>query len=251
VKVNKLKKRYTTKSGVNIIPRNERRQKLICKNSLFAYNFLTLSCHNTNEMFKFSKIATATILLTVSLLVSCARQPIVTKDIESPFFGSKNSKAQIEIFSDFQCPACINFHEKIGKKLESDYVKTGKIGYLYKNFPLPFHKNAPDDASAAMCAYAQGKFLEFADKMYALEKEKDGLNVDDSERINIAKDLGLDTEKFTTCITEGHYINKVASDSLEAQNRGVEGTPTIFLNGVKMSFETEAQFFGMIEATLK
>lgn len=175
-----------------------------------------------NEMFKFSKVAVATILLTVSLLASCARESVVTKDIESPFYGSKNSKAQIEIFSDFQCPACIVFHEKLGKKLESDYVKTGKIGYTFKNFPLPFHKNAPDDALAGMCAHAQGKFLEFADKMYALEKEKNGLNVDDSERINIAKNLSLDTAKFTTCMTEGHYINKVASDALEAQNRGVE-----------------------------
>lgn len=142
------------------------------------------------------------ILLVTLALVSCSRTASVSKDIESPFFGNKDSKAQIEIFSDFQCPACIVFHEQIGKKLESDYVKTGKIGYTFKNFPLPFHKNAPDDALAAMCAHAQGKFLEYADNMYALEKTKAGLRVDDEERTKIATDIGLDVKKFSTCLAE-------------------------------------------------
>jgi uncharacterized protein (UPF0335 family) len=63
-----------------------------------------------------------------------------------------------------------------------------------------------------MCAHAQGKFSEYSDKMYALEEQKAGLRVEDSERVTIATDLGLDAKAFQTCITEGHYINKVATD---------------------------------------
>lgn len=151
-------------------------------------------------------------IFAIFALVSCSKTPVVSKDIESPFFGSKTSKVQLEMFSDFQCPACIAFHNAIGKKLESDYITTGKIGYTFRNFPLPFHKNAPDDALAAMCAQSQGKFLEYADRMYALEEQKAGLRIENSERIAIATDLGLDTKTFETCIIEGHYINKVSVD---------------------------------------
>jgi len=196
----------------------------------------------------------AKIILGIALIVAlsgCAKTPTVSKDIESPFFGSKTSKVQLEIYSDFQCPGCIFFHEEIGKKLESDYIKTGKIGYTFKNFPLPFHKNAPDDAAAVMCAQAQGKFFEFSDKMYALEKEKAGLRVEDAERIKIATDISLDVKQFEICVNEGHYINKVAADEAEAQKREVPGTPAIFLNGTQMKFESKDQFFAMIEAALQ
>lgn len=189
--------------------------------------------------------------ITMFALASCAKTPIVSKDIESPFFWSKTAKVQLEIFSDFQCPACITFHNLIGKKLESDYIKTGKIGYTFRNFPLPFHKNAPDDALAAMCAHAQGKFSEYSDKMYALEEQKAGLRVEDSERVTIATDLGLDAKAFQTCITEGHYINKVATDWAEAEKRGVPGTPTVFLNGTQMDFKSADEFFAMIDAASK
>ena len=102
-----------------------------------------------------------------------------------------------------------------------------------------------------MCAQAQGKFLEFADKMYALEKEKDGLRVEDSERVSLAKSIGLDEKTFSTCVAEGHYINKVAADEQEAQKRNIPGTPTIFLNGNQMNFDSVESFFGMIDAALK
>lgn len=121
-------------------------------------------------MFKFSKIAIATMLLTASLLASCAREPVVTKDIESPFFGSKTSKVQLTVYSDFQCPGCIYFHQAVMEKLKNEYITTNKIGYTFIHMPLTsIHDNAFDDATASMCAAAQGKFPEFADKMYALE----------------------------------------------------------------------------------
>lgn len=77
------------------------------------------------------------------------------KKIESPFFGNKNAKVQMTVFTDFQCPACIRFEKIIGDQLFEEYAKAGKIGLEYRMYPLSIHKNAPDDALAALCAASE------------------------------------------------------------------------------------------------
>ena len=114
------------------------------------------------------------------LLASCSNSDLLSRDpssfldkkIESPFFGNKDAKVQMQIFTDFQCPACIQFNEVIGSQLFSEYADTGKIGLEYRMFPLSIHKNAPEDALAALCSESQGKFKEFSKEMYGLEEQK-------------------------------------------------------------------------------
>jgi predicted DsbA family dithiol-disulfide isomerase len=87
--------------------------------------------------------------------------------------------------------------------------------------------------------------------MYAFEKGKDGLNVSDEERIAIAKEIGADEKQFTTCLTEGNYIAKIESDMAEGQKQEIPGTPSIFLNGTLMKYDSKEAFFGMIDSELK
>jgi protein-disulfide isomerase len=126
------------------------------------------------------KIIIAVLVAATILLTSCSSPDLLSRDpsvfldkkIESPFFGNKSAKVQMMVFTDFQCPACIQFEEVIGGELFGQYVDTGKIGLEYRMFPLSIHKNAPEDALAALCSESQGKFKEFSKEMYGLEEQK-------------------------------------------------------------------------------
>lgn len=127
------------------------------------------------------KITIASILFLSLFLASCSTNSdilnqdpsaFLDKKIESPFFGNKDAKVQMMIFTDFECPACIQFDKIIGEELFEKYVNTNKIGLTYSMFPLRIHKNAPEDALAALCSESQGKFKEFSKEMYGLEEQK-------------------------------------------------------------------------------
>ncbi|MDD2565923.1 MAG: thioredoxin domain-containing protein [Candidatus Gracilibacteria bacterium] len=173
------------------------------------------------------------------------------QNIESPFFGNPNSKVQLMIFSDFQCPACINFEKTIGNKLLTEYALTNKIGLTYKNFPLNIHVNAPEDALASMCAHEQNKYNDFAVKMYALEEQKNGLRLSTEDRQGVAKAAGLDVAKFNQCVLEGRYVDKVKQDMAEGEKMGLQGTPSVYANGKLIGFNSSESFYTILDGLLK
>lgn len=189
------------------------------------------------------------------LLLSCATQtpvvPQVSKNIESAVFGAPESKVQLTIFADYECPACIYFEKTIGQDLYEKYVKTNKITATYKNFPLTQHQNAMRDALSGLYALSQGKYWEFSLQMYALEDQKKGDIVTDTERVAIGKAVGLDPVEMQKSLDEGWYINQVTKEKSEGDAMGLEGTPSIYLNGSIMKFSSKEEFFGMIDAALK
>ncbi|MDD2871146.1 MAG: thioredoxin domain-containing protein [Candidatus Gracilibacteria bacterium] len=185
------------------------------------------------------------------LLFSCGKEIVeVKKDIDSPFFGDKNSDVQVKIYTDFQCPACISFEGNIGKYLLEEYALKNKIGITYKMFPLSFHQNAKTDALSALCSYKQGKYIEFAEKMYQLEGEKKGGDVSFKERLDVANSIGLNIKDFATCVNENNYLNKIKSDISDGENDKITGTPSIFINGTILDLsgiKGKEDFFKIID----
>lgn len=194
-------------------------------------------------------------LLFPFLLLSCGEPtptvPQVSKNIESAVFGASSSKVQLTIFADYECPACIYFEKTVGGELHEKYVQTNKITVTYKNFPLPQHKNAERDALAALYALSQGKYWEFSLEMYALEDQKKGDTVTDEERTALGKKVGLDPVEMQKSLDEGWYLNQIAKEKNEGEAMGLQGTPSIYLNGTIMKFKSKEEFFGIIEAVLK
>lgn len=198
-------------------------------------------------------------LLFTFILISCSwnrnilndnSNSFVDKKIESPFLGNKDSKVQMTIFTDFQCPACIQFEKSIWEQIIEKYTNTNKIGVTYKMFPLSFHKNAPEDALAALCATSQWKYSEFSKEMYALEEEKNGANITFEERSNIAKNIWLDEQKFKQCIDEWNYVSKIKED-IELWNKiGLKWTPSIYINGEYINFWSVEEFFKILDTKL-
>lgn len=205
-----------------------------------------------------TKLIIISILFTF-ILISCSENrnilddnnnSFVDKKIESPFYGNKDSKVQMTIFTDFQCPACIQFEKNIWEQVIEKYAQTNKIGVTYKMFPLSFHKNAPEDALAALCATSQWKYSDFSKEMYALEEEKKWANITFEERINIAKNIWINEQKFKKCIDEWSYVSKIKED-MELWNKiWLRGTPSIYLNGELMEFSSREEFFNILDSKL-
>lgn len=140
--------------------------------------------------------------------------------------GAKNAAIILVEYSDFECPFCKKHSPTIDQLLK-DYE--GKIGFVYKHYPLPFHKNAQKAAEAAECAGEQGKFWEMHDKLFGT----DDLSVEGVKKL--AKGLKLNTSQFNKCLDDGKYEQKIKDQTQEAAKLGATGTPATFVNGYKIS----------------
>jgi protein-disulfide isomerase len=151
---------------------------------------------------------------------------------DDPAKGSKDAPVVIVEFSDFQCPYCKRFFDQTLPQLENEYIKTGKVYFVYRDFPLNFHQYAKEAAEAANCAKEQGKFWEYHDLLF--ENQQTWTSVGISELKKYAADLGLDTNKFDSCLDSGKYASEVQKDFQDGLSYGVGGTPTFFINGIKI-----------------
>jgi protein-disulfide isomerase len=141
--------------------------------------------------------------------------------------GDSTAKVTLVQYSDFQCPYCSAVNPTI-EQVMTDYK--GQVKLVYRHFPLSFHENAQKAAEASECASAQGKFWEMHDKLFANQSK---LTVADLK--GYAKDLGLNTTKFNTCLDDGTYTAKVQTDETQGGQYGVNGTPATFVNGTLVS----------------
>lgn len=137
--------------------------------------------------------------------------------------GYKNAPITIVEYSDFQCPYCSKFHTTMNKVIK-DYPN--KVRWVYKHFPLDFHPYAIKAAEASECAADQNKFWEYNDALFTEQAD-----IDNDIFGKIAKDLGLNTNKFNECLDSGKYTDKVEADYQSGVEIGVSGTPGSFING--------------------
>lgn len=140
-----------------------------------------------------------------------------------PMLGEANAKVTIVAFSDFECPYCSQAAPKM-HEIAKAYPKDVKLYFLH--FPLSFHKAAMPAAVAAQCANQQNKFWEMHDKLFA---NQSGLN--DELFKSTAKEIGLDEAKFTACLADAASKDFVNKDMEQGNAAGVEGTPSVFING--------------------
>ena len=141
----------------------------------------------------------------------------------SPFLGNPDAPVTMIVFSDFQCPYCA----KLGTVIEEvtmAYPETVKV--VFKHFPLRNHRYASLAALAAIAAQQQGKFWEFHDRLFPLQKE-----LDQDKILAVARDIGLDMKKFTSDIGGEAARDQLSRDHQDGQSAGVRGTPTVFING--------------------
>lgn len=138
--------------------------------------------------------------------------------------GSKNAKVTLVEYSDLECPFCKRFHPTMQQALK-EY--DGKIRWVYRHFPLDqIHPKADKEAEATECANELGgndAFWKMADKIFEVTPSNNGLNLDDLPKL--ASSIGLDSNKFKSCLDSGKYASRVEEDYQDGIKVGISGTP--------------------------
>jgi len=142
----------------------------------------------------------------------------------APFKGNPNAKLTLVEVSDYQCPFCARHFRETLPQLETNFINTGEVKYVFHDFPLEsIHKNAFKGAEAAHCSGDQGKFWEMHDKLFTTPH---AMEISDLEKY--ARELTLDVTAFQQCLNSNKYTAEVRKDVDEGQDAGVRGTPSFF-----------------------
>ena len=149
--------------------------------------------------------------------------------------GDPNAPVLIEVYSDFQCPACKSFSEQIEPSVIDTYVTTGQVHYIYRHFPFlddRAPRNESDQAAnASMCAGDENRFWDYHDILFAnWEGENQGA-FNDNRLVAFAESLGLDMPAFNQCFDTNPHKDEIDEEHSTGRSIGVTGTPSVFVNG--------------------
>ena len=146
--------------------------------------------------------------------------------------GRDDAKAKIDIYADFLCPYCGQLQQAYGQQIEQQ-IEQGNLQVTYRMIPLLNSRSDPPGYSlasenAALCAADQGKFTAYHDSLFAKQPEEGQRGYDNTQLIQLGKDLGITAPEFDTCVNNGTY-NQQLTDALTkiSADPNFQGTPTI------------------------
>lgn len=165
----------------------------------------------------------------------------------APLLGAKDALVTITVFSDFQCPYC----SQAAKGLTQDILpeRSGTVRLEYRSFPLPMHAWARAAAEAAACARQQGDgyFWSFHDYFFEHQKELKPDSLESSVLEYAGGLTGFNAQTLRTCLEQKGASAAVERDVALGKEVGVTGTPTMFVNGERLSGYRAEQLRAMIE----
>jgi len=161
--------------------------------------------------------------------------PVEHPMVDGTTLGDPNAPVLIEVWEDFQCPACRTFSETIEHQVIDNYVATGKVRYVFRHFPFlddaAATRESDQAANASMCAAEQERFWDYNDILYANWNSENAGAFTDKRLVAFAETLGLDMAAFNSCFEENKYKEQIDADKALGTSRGVTGTPSVFVNG--------------------
>jgi len=163
--------------------------------------------------------------------------------------GDEKAPVTIIEFTDYQCPYCGRYVKETYPQIVKNYIETGKVRYVLRDFPLGGHAQAAGAANAAECVREQGgdaMYWEYHDVLFTNQSD---LSVEKLKEH--AADLDIDQEKFASCVDEKKFEKEVSADFNAGVEAGVRGTPAFFINGMPLSGAQPYQsFVDVIEQAL-
>ena len=148
--------------------------------------------------------------------------------------GRADAKVTLVEFSDFQCPFCGRHFRETMPQIDREYIQTGKVRYVFKDFPIEtLHPQAPKAHEAANCAGDQNKYWEMWNRLFSNPRQ--------FARPDLSKHAaaeGLDVARFDECVDSGRYTASVKNSVEEAMSLGATGTPYIFLGVTQPGSDT-------------
>lgn len=146
----------------------------------------------------------------------------------SPILGSKDAPITIIEFGDYQCFYCNKFYHNTESDIVKNYIDTGKVKMVFKDFTI-IGQDSVAAANAAHCAQEQGKFWEYHDALYNNWAGENTGWASPTNLAQFAKQIGLDQDQFSQCITQGKYMQIVRGSVTDANTLGLTGTPDFFI----------------------
>ena len=184
--------------------------------------------------------------------ISITPQVFNTK-VDGRHLGDPNAPIKVVAYEDFRCSACKWYSQNLEPQVIKNYVETGKVYYSYAIYIVVDHMDGADAsyraANAALCASAQNKFWELHDTLYANQVTESADLYTDARLVEMAQGIGLDMTSFNKCYQAKKYAAEVEKDVNEATSLGVQGTPSIFIDGVY--YEDFTNLTNGIEAALE
>jgi protein-disulfide isomerase len=166
------------------------------------------------------------------LVVAALAAPLRAQDpMAARTKGSPTAPVTVYEMSDFQCPYCARFALTIFPTLETEYIATGKVRWIFVNFPLPMHDNAVSAAQVAMCAAKQNKFWPVHDLLFRNQQVWAPLEAPGEYLLTFADSASLDRAAFQECLTTGATRAAIESDAKAAVNSGAKSTPSFYIEG--------------------
>lgn len=148
--------------------------------------------------------------------------------------GDPNAPITMIEFSDYQCPYCQRFYSTILPDIKKNYIDTGKVKFVYRDFPISSHVNAMPAALAAECAGEQNDYWGLHNKIF--DNFASWVSLPDVAPVfkQYANELGLDAKAFDSCFDKQKLQDEINGDLQDALKYGVTATPTFFVNGQKV-----------------
>lgn len=165
--------------------------------------------------------------------------------------GPATARVQVLVFSDFTCPACRSFTGVVEPQLKAEFVETGKVRFVYYDFPLggPAHVHGFLAARAARCAQDQDKFWEYHDLLFARQAEwAQARRPPVGELVDYAELLSLDTRAFESCVQSDRHADVVTANRVLGERLGVPATPTVFIGSRSL---TDWYDYGAVRAAIQ
>lgn len=146
--------------------------------------------------------------------------------------GPATAPVTVYEMADFQCPACRYFALTVLPSVEQDYIKTGKVRWIFINYPLvSIHKNTIPAAEVAMCAARQGKFWPMHDLLYHHQDDWKDLDTPLPYLLGFADSLHLSKSTLATCVDTHATRAAIEADAAGSTRAGARATPSFYIEG--------------------
>ena len=153
--------------------------------------------------------------------------------VSASVMGQSNAPVTIEEWADLQCPACRQFAIGTEPQLRTAYIATGKVRFVFHHLAF-IGQESIWAGEAVECAGEQNRFWDLHDRLYAVQGGENSGTFSKANLEKIAGDIGLGVG-FNACLESDRYLQRVTDDTKAGQAKGVNATPTLFVNGRKLA----------------
>ena len=169
----------------------------------------------------------------------------VAKPVSLPdmAIGPADAKVTVTEFASMTCPHCAAFNAEVFPKIKSAYIDTGKIRYIFREFPLDIKAAAGSMLARCIAKDDAGKYFAVIDMLF--KQQNDWVMKNTTETLTrIGKQAGLSQQQVEDCLKDQALLDKIAADQkYAAEVLKVDSTPTFFVNGDKIKGETSFEEF--------